>query len=270
MRLPKGTSALPIERDAWAFLDAAGITSALQQRAVVQLVRDLKKAQLWTKMEAVYPFVGGTATTHKWNLKNPSDTNDAYRLTFSGGLTHNSNGITGNGTNGYINTNYNASNSSASSWHRMVYSRNAAGIAGIEIGSVHGNSATNTFRATSIACRFSDGTAYFANGAYNPNDTSSYVNSDGSGLYISSRTATDAFAAYRNATSVATTTQTGQSFETRPEYALARNNDSQNRPAFYSSRNIAFVSLGSGLTAFDVSLYVDVVNRYQKTLGRAV
>jgi hypothetical protein len=52
-------------------------------------------------MKAIYPFVGGTASTHKWNLTDPRDLDAAYRLSFSGGWTHNANGITGNGVNSY-------------------------------------------------------------------------------------------------------------------------------------------------------------------------
>ena len=52
-------------------------------------------------MKALYPFVGGTATSHKFNLKDPRDLDAAFRLQFNGGWTHNSNGVTPNGTNGY-------------------------------------------------------------------------------------------------------------------------------------------------------------------------
>lgn len=104
LRNPKGLTVIPEERDAWAFLDAAKITSSREQRAVIDLVRGLKHAQLWSKMKAIYPFVGGTATTHKFNLKDPRDADVAYRLTFSGGWTHASTGATPNGTNAWADT----------------------------------------------------------------------------------------------------------------------------------------------------------------------
>ena len=85
--------------DATAFLTAAGITDSTQQSAVNQLVLDMKTANIWSKMLAVYPFVGGTATSHKWNLVNPINSNAAYRLIFSGGWIHNSLGIEMNGGN---------------------------------------------------------------------------------------------------------------------------------------------------------------------------
>ena len=90
--------------DAQAFFTASGLTGATELNAVNQLVLDLKGFGIWTKMLAIYPFVGGTATTHKWNLKNPLDTNAAFRLTFSGGWTHNSLGIKMNNTNTSANT----------------------------------------------------------------------------------------------------------------------------------------------------------------------
>jgi len=90
--------------DAQAFFTASGLTGATNLNAVNQLVLDLKAASIWTKMKAIYCFVGGTAALHKWNLKDPQDLDTAYRLTFIGGWTHNSTGALANGINGYANT----------------------------------------------------------------------------------------------------------------------------------------------------------------------
>jgi hypothetical protein len=90
--------------DADAFIAAAGITDGTQQSAIQTLVTDLKGYGIWTKMKAVYPFVGGTSTTHKWNLKDPQDTDAAFRLVFNGGWTHSINGILGNGVNSWADT----------------------------------------------------------------------------------------------------------------------------------------------------------------------
>ena len=51
------------------------------------LVVGLKQSGLWSKMVAVYPFIGGTAELHKWNLLDPRDDDTAYRLTFYDGGT---------------------------------------------------------------------------------------------------------------------------------------------------------------------------------------
>jgi hypothetical protein len=87
------------DTDAQAFITAAAITDATQQAAINTLVVDLKGYNIWTKMKALYPFVGGTAATHKWNLKDPRDLDAAFRLVFYGGWTHSSTGITGNSIN---------------------------------------------------------------------------------------------------------------------------------------------------------------------------
>lgn len=48
---------------------------------------------------AVYPVIGGSADTHKYNLLNPADTDAAYRLKWAGaeGEVHDENGITWDG-----------------------------------------------------------------------------------------------------------------------------------------------------------------------------
>ena len=53
-----------VDPDAQAFITAASITNPTQQSAVNQLVVDLKGYGVWSKMKAIYPFVGGTASQH--------------------------------------------------------------------------------------------------------------------------------------------------------------------------------------------------------------
>jgi len=96
-----------IDPDAQAFITAAAITDPTQQTAIDTLVVGLKADSLWTIMEAIYPIVGGTASSHKYNLKDPRDLNAAYRLSFSGGWTHNANGATGNDVNTYADSYFN-------------------------------------------------------------------------------------------------------------------------------------------------------------------
>jgi hypothetical protein len=50
--------------------------------------------------------VGGTATTNKFNLKDPRDLDAAFRLVFNGGWTHSSTGALPNGTNGYADSKF--------------------------------------------------------------------------------------------------------------------------------------------------------------------
>lgn len=83
--------------DAHRFIINASITDTHQRQAIHNLVTDLKSKFLWEKTILFYPFIGGSATTHAFELKSPG-TNS---LTFSGGWTHNSAGALGNGSNTY-------------------------------------------------------------------------------------------------------------------------------------------------------------------------
>ena len=120
--------------DAQAFITAAAISNTSQQVAINNLVLNLKSYGVWSKMKAVYPFVGGSAASHKWNLKDPQDTNAAYRLTFTGCWTHSSTGALPNGTNGYANTHLDSANNlSLNSGHMSFYSRTNLVTAAINI-----------------------------------------------------------------------------------------------------------------------------------------
>jgi hypothetical protein len=114
------------DADTTAFLSATGITDPTIQDAINTLVTDLKTDGIWDKMKAIYPFVGGTATTHKFNLKDARDLDVAFRLAFSGGVTHSANGVVGNGVNGFANTFINPlTNLSQNNVSVNIYSRNS-------------------------------------------------------------------------------------------------------------------------------------------------
>lgn len=81
------------------FVTNTGISDATIIGAVRTLALKSDDKGIWSLTRAFYPFVGGTATTHKYNLKDPRDLDAAYRIVFAGGWTHNANGITGNGVN---------------------------------------------------------------------------------------------------------------------------------------------------------------------------
>ena len=75
-------------------------------------------------MKAIYPFVGGSAASHKFNLKDPRDLDAAFRLAFNGGWTHASTGAKPNGSNGWANTYFNPSlNLTTSNGHHSAYLR---------------------------------------------------------------------------------------------------------------------------------------------------
>ena len=66
-----------VDPDVRAFWDSSGITDATQKNAIKTLVKQLKDSSLWTKVAVLYPFVGGSPNTQKWNIK-PS----TYKITW--------------------------------------------------------------------------------------------------------------------------------------------------------------------------------------------
>src|SRR5690606_24652832 len=106
-----------VDVDALSFLQSANITNQLHIYAINQLVLNLKYYNIWEKMIAIYPFIGGSANSHSYNLKNPSQ----FQITWNGTVTHDANGIKGDGATGYGNTGLNATLLSPTSRHLSVY-----------------------------------------------------------------------------------------------------------------------------------------------------
>jgi hypothetical protein len=248
-----------LDPDAAAFIVAAGITNSTQKTAINQLVLDLKSYSIWTKMQAIYPFVGGTATSHKYNLKDPRDLDVAYRLQFNGGWTHSSNGIQGDGSTGYADT-FAAVSSTAipnranhwSSYNKQLPS--SAKYTGIfdyppnlTTYGWYGASGSNwfggiqNFSNSGVACQtgFINGTVTSASNAV------LYFN--GSSIY-----------------SIGSTTSFGSGFN----YYLGAQNSSG--PSSYNNALVAFVSLGNSLTATNAANLYTAVQSFQTTLGRQV
>lgn len=255
-RLTFGGSA--IDSDAVAFINAAGITDSTQASAIITLVNDLKSNSLWTKFIAIYPFVGGTATTHKFNLINSADTDAAFRLNFVGGWTHSSNGAQPGGVNGYANTFINAQTAlTNTSTHISVYSRTLAVGVQVELGCydfstfVHMRAAANAVIGSTAAILSFTTTA------------------DARGFWVGTKRANNDREAYLNgATQVTATTNDGSAFPNLNMFIGARNDNGT--AAVFSNKQLAFSTIGSGLTDSEVSTLYTIVQTFQTTLGRNV
>ena len=249
------------DADAVAFLAAAGITDATITSAICTLVTSMKANGTWAKCSAIYPMVGGTAATHKFNLKNPADTNAAFRLTFTGGWVHSSNGALPNGTNSFANTFFNPSlNASLNSHHISYYSRSNVNLTQSEMGAfVPG-------RTSQINARFSNVSYY----RINTSDTGwvTFADTDSRALYIANRTASNVVNGWRNSIKVATGTVASTSLTNLNYYLGALN--SSGVAASYSTKQCAFASIGSGLTDAEALALYNSVQAMQTTLSRQV
>jgi hypothetical protein len=254
-----GGGAAPLDPDAQAFITAAGITDATQQSAINTLVTDLKGYGVWTKMKAIYPFVGGTSSTHKWNLKDPRDLDAAFRLVFSGGWTHSSTGALPNGTNAYANTYLKLqTNISATSHAFGIYSR------------------TNNTTGSQVWGSYDQGTILFAqNNLTGANFVDgligaliSYTANPTTGLILATRRSATDLQAYRNNVSLGTNTTNTTSVSNLNMYLAARNNTGT--ADLYSQHQLAFSFFSDGLTDTEAANLYTAVQAYQTTLSRNV
>ena len=252
------TVAAGFDSDAQAFFTATGITDSTQKNAINQLVLDLKAASLWTKFTALYPFVGGTAATHKYNLKDPQDTDGAYRITFTGGWTHDANGVSGNGTNAYGDTHLAPTALGLDSAHLSCWNRSNVDNVYVDMGSTSNSSGGDDFQ---LVTRLG-GVNY---SMLNAPNVVGFASSDSSQLHVITRTSSTALAHYRNTTKT-TITKTSVTRNSLSIYISARN--ANGTAEYFDTKQKSFATIGSGLTDTDVSNLYTAITTFNTALGR--
>jgi hypothetical protein len=259
----------PSDADALAFVNAAEITNETQKLAINNLVTDLKGYGIWTKMKAIYPFCGGTASSHKWNLKDPRDLDAAFRLVFFGGWTHSSNGALPNGTNAYSNTNLNPlANLINNNYSVSYYSRtNTNLLNAVEIGSSTGSTGNPQI---SISLYYAGSSQKGFVSGYYPNYYIGSSNNDTLGLMTGTRTASNSAKMYMDGVQVGSTLTTVYSGVLQNTSLFLGSNKYQNSAVEFSSKQCAFASIGDGLTDTEAANFYTAVQAYQTTLSRNV
>ena len=249
--LARAASGGGVDPDAQAFITAAGITNPTQQGAINTLVVALKGYNIWTKFKAIYPIVGGTASSHSVNLKTPG----TFNLTFTSGWTHSSTGMTP--TNAYANTNLNVStNLSQNSTHISSY---------IRTNNVSTSTVIAASRVTSPALNIFpnfSGSSYFR--VNSSVDGGFSTGGSHLGLWVANRITSTETRNYRNTTRyVNATTSTG---------LINKNIWLASSPDFtdYYINQYAFASIGDGLTDTEAANFYTAVNTYQVALNRNV
>jgi hypothetical protein len=250
------------DADAQAFITASGI-SGTEATATNQLVIDLKAANIWTKMKCIYPFVGNTASSQKWNLKDARDLDAAFRLVFSGGGTFSANGYQGNGTNAFANTFLAPLSFYSTNMHLSYYSRTSAIGSVLEMGcaQIPGGGGTNYSMMSTARV------AYFGQ---TTNGTVNYLSQVNSlGFFISQKLTNSSRKVFRNGI-VNNSTSTTDSNNLPNTNAFINAFNDNGAAAFYSSKQCAFASIGDGLTDAEALAFYNAVQTFNTTLGRQV
>lgn len=271
----------PLDDDVQSFISATGIESLTTAYALNNFVKALKLTGLWDKMDVIYPFVGGNAETHKYNLKDARDLDEAYRITFSGSWDHTiQEGIVpitlpGNRFNALGDTHYRRSgidNNIALSFFTKTNVIQSNAIDKYTFGSAvnatvdpnpenRGNYVLKINQVSDIA------TAEFGNGeaVYTPNDNPI------TGFVVGSRTTNELTKVYWNGIlrDVDTNLNTLAWPERNVHFGLPApllNNSQPNTQ--YSGLNCTFAHIGDGLNDTEVSILTNLVNTLQKSLDR--
>ena len=231
---------------------AGGSLTTTEKAAVTTLVTDLKGYGIWTAMKAIYPMVGASAAACAQNLKSSSFTG-----TFTSGWTFASTGVTPNGTSAYMDTNLQMQQISNTTNHISAYTRSAIGNDKSIIGVFDGGRYTilGTGSTFTYYCAYN---SLFV--------TQNVITKTGFlfGTYISGIEKL-----YRNGTEVASNGMvTTPSTSTRQFYLGCYNNNGSTLQ--FINNEIAFGSLGDGLTSTQASNFYTAVQAFQTTLSRNV
>lgn len=251
-----------VDPDAQAFITAASITDPTQQSAINTLVIGLKADGLWTKMKAIYPFVGSSATSNSYNLKNTAQ----YQITWNGGVTHSSTGVTFNGTNGYGNTGLIPSSVlTLNNSHLSIYSRTnntPSRNDTIEIGAISsGARAILGLRNTSLKNTLI--------GSIDASNNATIINTDARGFYNITKNNSTTYKIFKN--SILSTSNSGSALRPNvPLFIAALNNNGSVFADSYTNQEYTFSSIGDGLDDTEASNLYTRVQAFNTTLNRQV
>jgi hypothetical protein len=245
-----------LDPNAQAFITAAGITDPTQINAVNYWFTEVKKITgLYAKIRAAYLLVGGSATAHKFNAVNPLDTDAAYRVTWNGGITHNANGITGNGINADGTTYVNPSLIGATNNQTMGFYCRTNNVGNYtEMGALSGG------LYCSASARYTGNVGYYDINGYG----SSLASTNGQGMHQAKRTSGTIVRVLKNGSFTNLTNNT----------AVGRPNTSIRLLSLtgvsYSVNNLAYAFFADELSDSEMQAHESIVIAYQTLLGRNV
>lgn len=249
-----------------AFATATAITDTTILNALNTFDLGLISNGLDTKMKALYPFVGNTATTQKFNFMDARDLDIAFRLQFNGGIIHSSTGALFGGVNGWADTFLQPSvNLSINSTHISYYSRtNRTLNYGVPIGSydnIPGNQLI-LFARTTANTMFSR----INTGIYN-GDT--YSVTDSSGFFTASRTLSSYSKLFRNGISLGNGSVVANGLTTT-NLSIGALRLSSGPQDYYDNEELSMATIGDGLTDTDASTLYTLTQAFQTSLSRQV
>ncbi len=245
-------AAAAVDSDAQAFLTASGITDATITDAVNTFVVEAKAQGIWTDLDKIFPFVGGSSTAHSYNMKNALADG-----TFHGGVIHDSNGVTFNGTNGYFDTAWATNSANVYNRHYSQYLVYQS-MSGVWSGSFDG--------ANLFGMRIDAGRSLSYMG-FNNLEATALVNLDRASVYCVTIDSSSVGKMYNNGNLVKTNATSIQGAPIVGTVFVGALNSS-GTAAFYQNSNVRFVTTGKKLDASKQAILNHLVRLFNAMMNR--
>jgi len=237
-----------VAADNWVKTVGPSNVSTTRRTAVRTLIAGLMRDGVWGKLDRLWLFAAENQKSALVDLVAGASASRTGTLTFT-----TDRGFTGDGSTGYINSNYDIG---------ALASQNDCSIHGWSLTAAQAASTmlvgTNNLLKFTIQPRFTDDKVY-----YRESDTNSAAaaNTDGSGMYTASRTGATTSTIYRNGSSIGSDAGSSGS----PSSA-------GNLTAFFGSSTYwngqsAMLACGKGMTSTEASNFYTRLRTYMTTVG---
>jgi hypothetical protein len=254
-----------INKNVRDFALAAGISDTNIINSLDNLVFDLTNNNLLNKFYAIYPLVGGTADSCKWNLISTS----SFNLNYTGSFNFTNTGISGSGTTSNTNTSFTPSTNTAD-WATnnsfgVYVNTNVSG--GYDMGAESPFPASPTNADTYLISRYTNNTAIFYNSG-----SVSVASTDSTGFWFGnvSGSAGTNINLYKNGTSVASKASPTTYTITKPLFFTANNPEGAAVANENSRRQYSFAFIARAFNSSEALTLSNIVNTFQTSLGRNV
>jgi len=250
----------PTDSDASAYITAS--SNSTYSTAINDLFCGLKGANLYQKIQAFYPFLGTTSTQHKWNAKNPLDTDAAFRLVFTGAATFSNSGYQTDGAS-YANTYFVTSTNQTLNSNGLTITsgtNNSVTTNTADIGNYNnGNQSSSVSVKYNVSNQSKTGLNSWDSSAITAGATNSQ------GIFTGTKTATSTHKLFKNGSVIATGTG-GGALSTLNVWIGAMN---LNGSAYGNSKQrIQFTAMHEGLSDTEVVTFHTIIDAFETALGR--
>lgn len=232
-----------------------------RKRVINNFIKRLKSDGIWGLLDVMWIMASHSQQASRLNWKNPS----IFTLTEVNGPTWTRDqGYTGNSTNMYLDTGWDASNNGINFTKNNssfgAYSRTDSLASGVLMGADNASTQGNTINPNASA---TNRVNYRVNSASN---VGTINQSNTQGFYYGYRTDSTNNTSGKNGSNIQTLAQASVALNTLDFYVLARNNNGT--AASFTSAEISMAFIGSGSINF--LLFFNAFESYMDELGKGV